>query len=283
MHNLQRARTHMSVYFPHTHIDNTINIAEIGYSSPNAGYSSKSQLFNGFTIHYLVTGKGTYAETPISGPCIFVRFPLSPHRYTVNSSPDSPKWEQYWIRFSGPSSKEFINYIGISEDSPIAPCNYINQVVDTFKSMTSSFSHKSSDNQLAILSVFFKLLSLHLPQSSDEFKKVSNYTLIVCNYIHEHYANITNEKELANLVHISVNHLGRVFKADTDITPLQYLTKHRIKCAMDLLSHTDLPIAIISESVGFSNPNYFCNVFKKHCNNISPKVYRENVRRTADT
>ncbi|MBQ7383923.1 MAG: AraC family transcriptional regulator [Clostridia bacterium] len=52
---------------------------------------------------------------------------------------------------------------------------------------------------------------------------------------------------------------------------------------MTLLQTTNQPISTIARSVGFSNSNYFCNVFKKRCNGLSPKAYREKFLHTAQS
>ena len=48
--------------------------------------------------------------------------------------------------------------------------------------------------------------------------------------------------------------------------------------AKNLLKNSDLSITEISDSLGFSNPNYFCTVFRQYCNNISPSLYRKKYR-----
>ena len=261
---------------PENHIKNISNIFEIGHSFPPAGYRSNPLTANTYVIHYLVSGRGFCNDIPVQAPCIFVRLPYSNNVYSVDRSPDAPKWEQYWIKFSGGDSENITKILGVTPDSPVAPCNYINQAIEVFNILQNPFSYKHRNDQLFMLSHLFTLLSMHNSETTQKSDSYSPYTRTVCNYIHENYANITNEAELANIVHISVNHLGRIFKADTGMTPLQYLINYRIGRAKKLLQTSDMSVNAISLKVGFANANYFCNVFKKHCNGLSPKLYREN-------
>lgn len=263
---------------PHHILSNMISIIEVGHSTPPAGYNSNSLTRNQYVIHYVISGKGTFAGKEISAPCIFVRFPFSEHYFSVDSSEEAPQWEHYWIKFSGIPSQNIIENLGISPDLPIAPCNYINQAVEIFKTLQNSFSYKHKNDQFVMLSNLFMLLSLHNVSDTRYDDIYSPYTRITCDYIHENYASIINEAELAKVAHISINHLIRVFKADMNMTPYQYLMNYRIKKAQKLLQSTELSISAIAESVGFLNPTYFCNVFKRYSDaGLPPKKYREKI------
>lgn len=278
MYIVRRSNSNMILNKPHHILNNMISITEVGHSTPPAGYNSNSLTTNQYVIHYVISGKGTFAGREISAPCIFIRFPFSEHIYTVDESKDSPKWEQYWIKFSGTPSQNIIENLGISPDFPIAPCNYINQAVEIFKTLQNAFSYKHKNDQFVMLSNLFMLLSLHNISDTryDDFS--SPYTRITCNYIHENYASIINEAELAKVAHISINHLIRVFKAEMNMTPYQYLMTYRIKKAQKLLQSTELSISAIADSVGFSNSTYFSNIFKRYSNGgLSPKKYREKI------
>ena len=58
------------------------------------------------------------------------------------------------------------------------------------------------------------------------------------------------------------------------VPPMQYVIKRRIGEAQTLLMDTDLPVAVISEQLGYSNPWNFSTAFRK-CVGMSPSQYRE--------
>jgi len=71
----------------------------------------------------------------------------------------------------------------------------------------------------------------------------------------------------------SYAHLCRVFRAKYGIPPLKYLNAVCISRAKLLLRDTDLPVAIIAQRLGFCDPLYFSQLFRK-TSGLSPSQYR---------
>lgn len=80
---------------------------------------------------------------------------------------------------------------------------------------------------------------------------------------------------VAEELHLSSQHLSRIFRQEMGITFVDYLTKVRIRRAMELLVNSQDKIYEITEKVGYSSQHYFCNVFKKIMG-VSPAEYRKN-------
>ena len=74
----------------------------------------------------------------------------------------------------------------------------------------------------------------------------------------------------------NLTHTGFIlkFKKCTGQTPIEYLNGLRISRAKELLSCTDMSIADIAETCGFSNSFYCSNTFRKHTE-FSPSEYRK--------
>jgi len=69
--------------------------------------------------------------------------------------------------------------------------------------------------------------------------------------------------ELAALCGISIPHLTEVFRRDFGQTPWQYLIRHRIEVAVEILKTSDRPITEIAHELGFSSSQHFADVFRK--------------------
>ena len=63
------------------------------------------------------------------------------------------------------------------------------------------------------------------------------------------------------------------------MSPQKFLMKFRITKAAELLYNTDLPIANIAYSCGYSDPLAFSKTFKK-IKGVSPKEYRDTKKET---
>ncbi len=81
-------------------------------------------------------------------------------------------------------------------------------------------------------------------------------------------------KEAAEAVCLSPNGLIHRCKKQLKLTPMEYLTRLRLKRAESLLCSTADSIGNIARLCGFENPYYFSNVFKQ-ARGLSPKEYRK--------
>lgn len=89
-------------------------------------------------------------------------------------------------------------------------------------------------------------------------------------------ANIATEHtldSLASLVHLSREHLLRLFKKEMNMTPLVYINVRRIELAQLRLLTEPIPIKEIAYSLGFDDPSYFNRLFKKYTG-MTPRAYR---------
>ena len=93
-------------------------------------------------------------------------------------------------------------------------------------------------------------------------------------FIKEHYmeSDISVES-LCNYLHVSPAYFSTIFKKETGVSFITYLTDVRMEEAVKLLNTTDDKTYIISSKVGYTEPNYFSYVFKKHFG-VSPSKYR---------
>lgn len=82
--------------------------------------------------------------------------------------------------------------------------------------------------------------------------------------------------ELAAISGYSLSRFKSKFKAETGITPAEFVSLRKIEKAKLLLETTGMSITAIALDLGFSTSNYFCSVFKKQTG-LSPLQYRKNI------
>ncbi|MFD1037297.1 AraC family transcriptional regulator [Virgibacillus byunsanensis] len=106
-------------------------------------------------------------------------------------------------------------------------------------------------------------------------KEYSPMILKTLNMIHKSYKDKINLEDVANHIHVNISYLSRKFKAETDTSFSEYLTKFRIEMAKTLLlSHNRYSISDVAEKTGFNSLHYFSSSFRKQVG-MSPKQYQE--------
>lgn len=78
---------------------------------------------------------------------------------------------------------------------------------------------------------------------------------------------------VAAYVNISPNHFSRIFSQEMGQTFVEYLTSVRMEKAKELLRTSSMKTAEIAFAVGYKDPHYFSNLFKK-TQECTPKEFR---------
>lgn len=94
--------------------------------------------------------------------------------------------------------------------------------------------------------------------------------LLILNNISEN----TTIKDVADNLFISKAYLSELFKRDTGLSLLDYMSSVKIERAKYLLETTTIKNYEIAEMLGFRDPEYFSKVFKKHTG-VPPSSYRK--------
>lgn len=87
------------------------------------------------------------------------------------------------------------------------------------------------------------------------------------------FLRLKTANDFAKTLAVHTNHLNRSVKEVTNKTTTQHISDRVLKEAQALLKHTDWSIAQIAAGLGFEEPAYFTNFFKKHTGS-SPAMSR---------
>ena len=93
-------------------------------------------------------------------------------------------------------------------------------------------------------------------------------------FIATHYAESDlNVETLCAYLHLYPTYFSTLFKRETQKSFTAYVTDLRMQHAAQLLRDTDEKTYLIAERIGYTDPNYFSYVFKKHFG-LTPSKYR---------
>ena len=82
---------------------------------------------------------------------------------------------------------------------------------------------------------------------------------------------------IAEYAGVSVQHLSRLFKAEKNMTMVEYINQFRVSRAKELLVSSDLTITEIAEQTGYFNNGTFIRNFKKYVG-CTPSEYRTSAK-----
>lgn len=93
-------------------------------------------------------------------------------------------------------------------------------------------------------------------------------------YIQEHIAAPITVTEIAQAVNLNPQYLMRLFRKQMGCSIIQYVTRYKMELAKDMLIHTSISNAEISDKLGYLNTTYFLKVFKEN-EGMTPGAFRK--------
>jgi two-component system response regulator YesN len=117
-------------------------------------------------------------------------------------------------------------------------------------------------------------MTLSLAQKIEEKGKCGELIHKICEFLKQNYGKDICLNDLAGKFYVSSPYLSRRFREKTGLTLIEYLEDIRMDKAQEYLINSEAQIADISEQVGYMDPAYFAQVFKKKYN-LSPSEYRQ--------
>jgi AraC-like DNA-binding protein len=103
---------------------------------------------------------------------------------------------------------------------------------------------------------------------------VPHYQRICEQFIQNHYHQPIRLMDLAKLLNVNTNYLGKIIRDYSGKTFRQILCEHRIAQAKVHLSSESLPVTKVAYSCGFQDSNYFSTVFYEHTG-MTPSQWRQ--------
>ncbi|MHA6530819.1 helix-turn-helix domain-containing protein [Paenibacillus sp. BAC0078] len=94
-----------------------------------------------------------------------------------------------------------------------------------------------------------------------------------CQYVSLRLGARISLDEVADHLHLNASYFSRLFKKETGITFIEYVTRLKMERAKELLDGTHSTVGEICEQLGYDNQSYFIKTFKVHAG-VTPAEYR---------
>ena len=104
-------------------------------------------------------------------------------------------------------------------------------------------------------------------------KNINAYLRRALEYVQANYGRELSIRDVASYLSISESYLAKLFKVELKITFLEYLTRVRMRRAMELMREKNMPIYEVAERVGYRDYRHFSATFKKLAG-VGPKEFQ---------
>ena len=190
----------------------------------------------------------------------------TPHEYR---SSDRDPWTIWWLHVRGTDAAELTTPAGASR---LVRLRAADRVVALFDELVTLLERRISPaHLLAASGIAWNLLTRitvdsTLPAEGSPLERAMRY-------LETRIDGSIQVADLAALVDLSPSHLSALFRQATGGGPAAFHTSLKMGRARALLDATNLSIAEIAASVGYSDPLYFSRQFRR-VHDVSPTAYR---------
>lgn len=195
--------------------------------------------------------------------------PGVPHDY--GTAKEAEGWEILWVHFHPPH--EWLELLAWPTETPgIATLKGGREIERAFREVLRLSSWPGRRRQQLSMNALERLLLLCEAQFPETGPLMDDRIRDVVEYIHGHLREPLNLEILSARVHLSPSRFSHLFRKETGMPPLQYMSLQRMQRAATLLERTTLSIQEIAAEVGME-PFHFSSRFKAQTD-LNPRAYR---------
>ena len=202
----------------------------------------------------------------------------SPQSY--GTAPGNDRWYHAWAHVDGTGVRELAKLLRISELRPVRiPGGLVKRDMTT---IASNLEVPSVTSTIVIgLAIHSMIAEMVGAREAEDLASESDVAVrLACMLIESAYDEDLTLDDMALRAHVSKSYLLKLFTRHLGTTPYEYLMRHRITRAKELLAETDLSVGEISRRVGFNSESNFSYRFSKIVGQ-SPRAYRQSSPRSA--
>jgi two-component system response regulator YesN len=213
----------------------------------------------------------TYAQEAIRlGVCAYILKPIKPEEMEDNIQIIAEK--KKWLLLDEEKKSEFDILSQIIEEENMKSEGISVEGVK----VTDLKAEKKAENINVENANTENMISENMNTEHHERKTIHPSIQKILIYIGKNFASDITVQEIAEEFRLNECYLSALFKKEVGINLSNYLQRYRVNRAMELLKNSDLRINEIAYKVGYQNPSYFSEQFKK-IYNITPSEIRREV------
>lgn len=235
-----------------------------------------------YLLHVILQGHGRYQY---KGETYALQagdaFLISPAEVTYYQADEVHPWSYAWVGFDGQAVPEILSRTVFS-----VSCIFQNPHPDTLPSLADCMEQlletfrTAQGQSLASCGLLLQLFSfMQTPVREVSEKPAQSYFKKAKEYLEHNYAYPIRISDIARYAGIDRTYLYRIFMEQEQLSPKQYLLRHRLRIAVEMLCTTEYSITEIAFSCGFQDASSFSSCFQKQFH-VSPRTFRKNTKTT---
>lgn len=232
-----------------------------------------------YLFHYVVNGKGTLIlnkkEYHISKNTIFY---IPPETDAIYFPDKENPWTYIWVGFDGEKVLDWLKALQVDVNNPL-----IFDSQKTLKKYFDDLAYRYNNNGFLDISMIGSLYQLFGEMLTEKEGKSTGSSIKVTiqlakDFIHNNYQFDIGVSDIARNAHVTPNYLSTIFHREENMSTKSYLTKVRMKNAIDMLLSGKYKIKEVALKVGYDNQLHFSNEFKKYYGESPLHYLKEGIK-----
>ena len=190
-------------------------------------------------------------------------------------------WSHVWLVFDGVRAAMLFMNLGISSKTPVFPWQSNSKLLKRFIHTIKACANPVEDTELRRITYAYLFLD-ELTAYCSRYCTQPNLKSVEDKYIRDAIyfmeSNCSSKLKIADVAaHVGLNrsYFYSVFKAHTNLSPQNYLTRLRMRKACELFSYPHATVASVANSLGY-DPTAFYRHFKAIVG-MSPSEYKTRI------
>jgi AraC-like DNA-binding protein len=258
-----------------------------GMSKPPKGFSHQHEHEPGFLLHYIRRGEMWHIITErrysAKQGSVCLMCLQKPARYGV----DGDSTESWWMLFGGRDLPGLFLALGADHDPVFAlpdPPRFerlFRELLALTRRRPPAYQARSFGVLALMLAELFAARGkgdesqIDLVGLKGKGTLLSEPVLNAVRRIGRFYNTPMTLPQICDATNLSVYHFVRLFRRETGMSPMRYVTRYRIEKAKEFLQTTTHPVGEIARMVGIPDQYTFARTFRKFVSQ-SPTQYRGN-------
>ncbi|MDE6412888.1 MAG: AraC family transcriptional regulator [Eubacterium sp.] len=226
-------------------------------------------------LEFIADGKGTLDIenqhlAPEKNDVFFLKIG-SRHKYQADAK---EPWHKYWIVFKGDFAESLIkNYLPENVylfKNCDAVQRYFEEIVET--------ARKDMPYDVMVNKITISLMRIFIYIRNRVIMENEDLPDVIRKHLDESVESEFNLDNLCKEINYSKNYVIHIFKEKYKVTPYQYFLDRKIDAAKTYLTHTNLSVGNIANTLHYADQQYFSSSFKK-ATGCSPLEYRKRTRK----